>query len=140
MLFLAFQVGDQGFALAADRIVEILPLLDVQKIGGVASACGGLISYRGTFIPVIDLGQLQLGRPAPDRMGTRIVLVTIEREERHFLLGLIVESATQTMRCEPDAFTPFAPGPRGLVQMLDTDQLLSEIPADLLLVGDAGRP
>ena len=137
MLFLTFQIGDRGFALAADRIVEILPLLELENIGGVTSACGGLISYRGTYVPVVDLGQLWLGRPAPARMGTRIAIVRLDSQGRSLMLGLVVEAAMQTMRCEPSAFKPFAAGPRGLVQKLDMDHLISEVPAELLLAGES---
>ena len=135
MLFLAFQVGDQGYALAADRIVEVLPLMDLQQVGGVSGECGGLLGYRGAFVPVIDLHQLQHGRPAQIRMGTRIVLLTLEHRGRPLLLGLIVEGATRTMRCEPAAFSPFAAGPRGLVQRLDTNRLLERVPSDLIGAG-----
>ena len=30
MLFLLFQLGDDGYALAADRIVEVLPLVELK--------------------------------------------------------------------------------------------------------------
>lgn len=124
MLFLVFQLGDEGYALAADRIVEILPLLDLKSIRGAHPEIAGSVSYRGRYLPVVDLAQLELGRPAAARIGTRIIVAELSHEGRTALLGLILESATETLRCAPEAFRPFAEGPRGLVQRLDPDTLL----------------
>lgn len=125
MLFLTFQIGDAGYALAADRIVEILPLLEMKKIRGAAHEVAGLIRYRGAFVPVVDLAVLETGQVATARMGTRIILIDLPIEGRRELVGLVAESVTETMRCEPKDFAPFATGPRGLIQRLDPDSLLS---------------
>lgn len=125
MLFLAFQIGDAGYALAADRIVEILPLLEMKKIRGAAREVAGLIRYRGGFVPVVDLTVLETGQVAAVRMGTRIILIDLPVEGRRELVGLVAESATETMRCLPEGFAPFATGPRGLVQRFDLDSLFS---------------
>ena len=124
MLYLTFQVGDAGYALVADRIVEILPLLDIKKIRGAGHEVAGLVRYRGGFVPVVDLAALETDQGATVRMGTRIILIEVGVEERRELVGLIAESATETMRCEIEDFAPFATGPRGLVQRLDPDRLL----------------
>jgi chemotaxis-related protein WspB len=132
LLFLVFQVGSDGYALAANRIIEVLPLVELRKIRGAPREVAGSMNYRGTFVPVIDLCQLDLGRPASPRMGTRIILVGFAAKGRDMMLGLIAESATETLRCDPRAFTPFADGPRGLVQRLDPDVLLPAGLFDLL--------
>ena len=126
MLFLLFQIGEEGYALPAERIVEILPLIEVRRTRDAPPEVAGSFLYRGTFVPAIDLDQLELGRPAPVRMGTRIVVVEVPAgcEGGREQIGLIVAGATETLRCEPDAFTPFAAGPRGLVQRLELDSLL----------------
>ena len=65
----------------------------------------GLFNYRGAPVPVIDLSQLTLGRPAARRLSTRIVLVHYPDESGGtHLLGLIAERATQTVRHEPSDF------------------------------------
>ena len=132
LLFLVFQVGPDGYALAANRIIEVMPLLELRKIRGAPREVAGSMNYRGTFVPVIDLCQLDLGRPSSHRMGTRIILVGFTAQGRDTMLGLIAESATETLRCDPRAFTPFATGPRGLVQRLDPDILLPEALRGLL--------
>lgn len=125
MLFVIFQIGDQGYALAAEGVVEILPMLPLRTVRGSPRGMAGSFAYRGDFLPAVDLCALELGRPAADRMSTRIIVTRttdVSGEPRPF--GLIVENATDILRCEPEAFTPFAKGPRGLVQRIEVDTLV----------------
>ena len=76
MLFLLFQLGDDRYALDASQVVEILPLVEhAERCSGRRRALPGTLNYRGAFVPVIDLSELVLGRPAPPRLSTRIILV-----------------------------------------------------------------
>lgn len=130
MLFLHFRIGEGSFALAAERIVEIVPLAPLRKIRrGPDTAdlpTDQTFEYRGQFVPVIDLCLLDLGRPARRRLSTRILLV---RMGQGGLLGLIAEHATTMLQLDPGDFTPFATGPDGLIQRVDLPDLL---PPDLL--------
>jgi len=129
MLFLVFQIGDTGYALAAGEVVEILPMLPLRTLRGAPVGMAGSFAYRGDFLPAVDLCAIELGRPAADRMSTRILVVRgHDRRGEARPFGLIVENATDILRCEPDAFTPFAQGPRGLVQRIAIDAL---VPATL---------
>jgi chemotaxis-related protein WspB len=102
MLFLKFQLGDEICALEAGQIVEILQLLTVTRILQAPAGIAGLIDYRGDPVPVIDLSELALGRPARPHISTRLIIV---RYAATHLLGLIVEQATDTLRREAQDFT-----------------------------------
>ncbi len=129
MLFVIFQIGDQGYALAAGQVVEILPMLPLRSVRGAPTGMTGSFAYRGDFIPAIDLCALELGRAAAHRMSTRIIVARMhDRSGEQRPIGLIVENATDILRCEPEAFSPFAMGPRGLVQRIEIDAL---VPASL---------
>jgi chemotaxis-related protein WspB len=123
MLFLHFRIGEDAFALAVDGIVEILPLMDLSRVRDAAEGLAGSFDYRSRFVPVVDLCQLELGRPARRRMSTRIVVVRLPEDEQA-LVGLIAEDATDTLRCDPTDFAPFVAGPRGLVQRIALPDLL----------------
>ncbi len=125
MLFVIFQIGDQGYALAAEQVVEILPMLPLRAVRGAPTGMAGSFAYRGNFIPAIDLCALELGRSAADRMSTRIIVTRMhDRSGGEQPVGLVVENATDILRCEPEAFSPFATGPRGLVQRIEIDALV----------------
>ena len=129
MLFLLFQVGSDRYALEARRVVEVVPLLCLQHLPQAPPAVAGVFNYRGQPVPAVDLSQLTLGKPAEERLSTRIILVIDpDRNGRSHLLGLIAEHATETFRAEASDFTdheikvgapylgPVYAGPKGPVQ------------------------
>lgn len=128
MLFLHFRIGDEGFALAAERLVGIVPLAPLRTIRQAPAGVAGSFEYRGRFIPAVDLCALELGRPARRRMSTRILVLRHPADETT-PFGLIAEQATEMLTLDPAAFAPFAPGPAGLVQRVEIEDL---IPASLL--------
>lgn len=123
MLFLHFRLGDDSFALAAQRIAEILSLAPLRTIRQAPAAVAGLLEYRGGFIPVVDICALELGRPAHRWLSTRIAVVRHPADEE-VLFGLIAEQATEMLTFDPQAFAPFASGPHGPVRRLDLADLL----------------
>lgn len=138
MLFLLFQVGGERYALDAGQVAEVLPLVNIRRIPQSAPGVAGVITYRGAPVPVIDLSELTLGRAAPARLSTRIVLVRYPGEGgAPRLLGLIAERATETLRRDPADFVahgvtstaapylgPMATDARGLIQRIEVSQLL----------------
>lgn len=58
MLLLSFYIGDEKYAILAKDIIEILPLVELKKIPKAPDFILGLIDYRGTPSPVIDLCNL----------------------------------------------------------------------------------
>jgi len=142
MLFLVFQSGGHRYALDADRIVEVLPLVSVHEMARVPGEVAGLLIYRGASVPVIDLSQLLDGRPAVQRLSTRVVIAEypLEDGERR-LVGFIAERATETIRREitdfvhsrmVNAAAPYlgavTTDARGLVQRVDITRILPASP------------
>lgn len=139
MLFLLFQLNEARYALDTANVAEVLPLLDVRAVPRAPAGVAGVIEYRGVTVPVIDLSELALGRPAARRLSTRIVIVEhADAQGLHRRVGLIAERATSTLRCEPEQFrasgltgagAPYlghmARSPDGLVQRLEVSELLT---------------
>lgn len=138
MLFLHFRLGEDSFALAAERIAEIISLVPLRTIRQAPAAVSGLLEYQGGFIPVVDICALELGRPAHRRLSTRIAVVRHPADQAA-LFGMLVEQATEMLNLDPQAFAPFATGPYGPVRRLELAELL---PAPLLtyLSGESARP
>jgi chemotaxis-related protein WspB len=134
-LFLIFQLGDNRYALDAREIAFVLPLIDVVWMPGAPAAIAGVCNYHGSPVPVIDLSQVVLGRPAVRRLHTRVVVVkypTATGDTK--LIGLVAERATTTLRREATDFMPsglsaehlgdIAPDARGVTQRITAKELL----------------
>lgn len=141
MLFLVFCIGNERYALAATDVVEVLPRMPLKPIARAPSWVAGVFAWRGAVVPVIDLCRLTFGHPAETRTSTRLVLVHYRPggQQAEHVLGLILEQATDTLRCDPQQFQPYgldnrhAPylGPvredaRGLLQWVRVNDLLDE--------------
>ncbi|HGY9626208.1 chemotaxis protein CheW [Pseudomonas juntendi] len=135
-LYLQFRIGDQRFALDVHEVIEVLPRRTLKPIAQAPAWVAGILAHRGALVPVVDLSALSFGRPAPMRTSTRLVLVHYRGDQQ---LGLVLEQATDTLRCRPDEFQPYgldntdAPylGPvrqdaGGLLQRIEVDDLLPD--------------
>jgi chemotaxis-related protein WspB len=111
-LFLQFRIGDDDYVLEATQVVRVLPLVAIKRIPRAPIGVAGAVNYHGTSVPVVDLSEIALGRPAPAHLSTRIILVPIRTgadaqgsgQER--LLGVIAEKVTQTIQRDPADFAP----------------------------------
>ncbi|MCL6700355.1 chemotaxis protein CheW [Pseudomonas sp. T1.Ur] len=140
-LFLMFCIGNERYALQATDVVEVLPRLPLKPIARTPSWVAGVFAWRGVVVPVIDLCALTFGQSAEARTSTRLVLVQYRpgAQQAGQVLGLILEQATDTLRCDPADFKPFgldnrqAPylGPvredaQGMMQWVRVNDLLDE--------------
>jgi chemotaxis-related protein WspB len=146
MLFLIFELGNDRYALDVRQIAEVLPLVSFKQVPRAPQAMNGLFNYRGAPVPVIDLSQLTLGRPAARRLSTRLVLVHYpDHTGQTHLLGLVAERATQTARHEASDFVasgvtntgapylgPVVSDARGLLLWIDVRTLLPPSFRDML--------
>lgn len=138
MLFLVFYLGQDGYALDAAQVAEVLPLIPLKTLPRAPAAVAGVFDYHGVAVPVVDLSELALGRPALRRMSTRLLVVRYPQpgsEPR--LLGLIAERATETVRRAASDFQatgvndegapylgPVTPYGDGLLQRVEVGALL----------------
>jgi chemotaxis-related protein WspB len=146
MLFLLFQIGTERYALEARQVAEVLPLVNIKRIPMTPPGVAGIINYHGTPAPVLDLNELALGEPAPERLSTRIIMAHYhDRAGTRRLLGLIAGRTTETLRREPADFRPAGITPagagylgpvatdeRGLIQWVEIDRLLPDSLQQLL--------
>ncbi|PTQ72419.1 chemotaxis protein CheW [Pseudomonas sp. GV071] len=153
-LYLLFSLGVERYALAARDVVAVLPRVPVKTIAGAPVWVAGVFAFRGHLVPVLDLSQLSLGTPALARTSTRTVLVHYQTADGRTLpLGLVLEQASDTLRCNPDDFrdlglsNPDSPylGPvletaHGLVQRIQIEQLLPAAVQALLFPAEGLAP
>jgi chemotaxis-related protein WspB len=153
MLFLLFQLGADRYALDASRVVEVLPLLELKPVPSAPRGVAGLFSYRGEPVPAVDLSQLILGRPAVERLTTRIILTHYsDAEGVSRRLGLIAENVTQVVQKAEADFReggltlgdapylgPMLIDDRGVVRRVREDRLLPNAVRDALFTEPASQ-
>lgn len=111
MLFLVFHIGENRYALEANRVVEVIPFLEVKPLSHAPPGITGIFNYRGRPVPAVDLSQLASGSAAAERLSTRILVVNCPDATGNLhLLGLVAERATEILRRDADEFA--APGVR----------------------------
>jgi chemotaxis-related protein WspB len=136
MLLLVLQVGGDRYALDAREIVEVLPMVTIDPLPLSKEGFAGMLEYRGTSVPVVDVSQRLYNRTTRRRLSTRVVIVRHPASDSR-LLGLLVEKATETMRREPTDFIetgagnevaahlgPMTRDAQGLVHRLELERLI----------------
>ena len=105
MLLLSFHIGSEGYTLAAKDIVEILPLTRIKEIPQAPDFVLGLLDYRGSPIPVIDLCQLTEHRSCKKVLSSRIILVNyLDANKQPHILGITAEKVTETIELKHKDF------------------------------------
>lgn len=99
MLALAFRAGNADLAIAARDIVEVLPRTPLREPTLAPPAVIGLLAFRGTLTPVVDLCLLVAGRPCSPQLGTRIIVVRIGDGASARLIGLQAEDVSELIEC-----------------------------------------
>jgi chemotaxis-related protein WspB len=146
MLFLVFQLGTDRYAIEAEQVVEVLPLVKPKHIPRAPPGVAGVFDYHGAPVPLIDLAELALGKSSRKWMSTRIILVNYrEKSGKVHLVGILAEHTTETMRRPKEDFkdagvmvaeSPYL-GPviteaAGIIQRIGIQNLLSESVGDYL--------
>lgn len=113
MLMVVFKLGEERYAIQADCVVEIVPIVALKAVPQVPAYVAGLFNYKTHVTPVIDLCQLALNRPCRQVLSSRIVLVdydrvlgrTPESTAARRVLGLMAENVTEICK-RPAAVSP----------------------------------
>ena len=104
MLYLQFYVDDDRYIIATDNVVEVMPLVSLQRKSNAPEYICGMAVYRGHSLPVVDLCRLLIGRPCKQRLSSRIVVADVRHGGNVRRLGFMVEKMTGTVKFENDAF------------------------------------
>ncbi len=140
MLMLIFKLGDEQYFIEAGEIVEIAPLVSIRKIPLAPQYVSGLINYRGSVVPVIDICSLVLNRPCRPFLSTRIVIVNYRyKANQDQTLGIKAENVTEIVDARDSDlvdsgvnseaspyFGKVISEQSGIVQRININKLLSE--------------
>ena len=96
MLYMCFHIGEVRYALPARSIESVIPRVNLQPCTELNDKQSGSLLYQQQLLPVFDLCQILLHRPAESALSTRILLLSNDTDNS-ILCGIIVEQATGTI-------------------------------------------
>ena len=136
MLALAFRAGELRLALPIAAVVEVLPRRALRPLALAPESVMGLLPFRGTLTPVVDLCRLLLGRTCLPLRSSRIVVVQLSGKIGPRMIGLLAEDVLDLLpiaETSPGMRLPNAPwltehlaDQPELPQLLDPAALLPE--------------
>lgn len=101
--YLVVRVGGAPYGLPVGRVLEVGDMGEVLDVPRSLPAVRGLTPLRGHLVPLIHLGALLSGRPAPDGLGRSAVLVELGARQ----VAFEVDDVDEVVREDP------LPVPRG---------------------------
>jgi len=128
--------------------------MELKQIPQAPAYVAGLMNYRGTPVPVIDLGMLACERFCDARFDTRILLTHYRADDGvDRLLGLMVERVADVAAiergrfAEPGVATPDAPylgqvlaADGAILQLVELEHMLKPEVCALLFPTNAQAP
>ncbi|WP_432563207.1 chemotaxis protein CheW [Kineococcus sp. SYSU DK003] len=95
----SFAVDGQEYALPIDRVQEIVQAPErVTAVPNAAARVLGVMDLRGGLLPVVSLRQVFGLEVPPLQPHNRIVVVTVEREGRESLVGVVMDTVREVLR------------------------------------------
>lgn len=104
--FVSLGIADEVFAVPVEAVLEILDMQPTFRVPETPAHVLGLIDLRGRSVPVLDL-RIKLGLPPiPVTPTTRILVLEVEVEGRHLVLGLVADRVIEVMSLASDDIEP----------------------------------
>jgi len=138
--FVAFLLGGEEYAVAIDRVREVLKPPPITEVPGAPAQVLGVITLRGEVVTVADPRWALALPPAPASPRARLVVC----QTAEGMVALRVDAVSQVVRLPAAAIEPRPPGITGagtapligigregdrLVILLDLDTLVGGAPA-----------
>lgn len=104
--FLTFLLDEEVYGIPIGKVKEIVGMLDITHIPRAQGYIKGVVNLRGKIVPIVDL-RLKFGmeaRPYNDR--TCILVVQVELNGTHRLVGMTVDSAADVLNIQAEDIDP----------------------------------
>ena len=134
-----FRIDGAPYALAVERVREIVRLRPITPVPRLPEAVIGVISLRGQVLQVIDLRR-RLGLAAAGAAGAPRGRIVVAHDGDGRVAGLLVDAVEEVAAVAEDAFCEAPGGPPGLVEALfrRAGRFVSIVDLDRVMDVDAG--
>src|SRR5512145_994291 len=88
--FIKLQIGSEIFAIGVEKILEIIQFDKIFRIPDAPDFLKGVINYRNTVVPVIDMfKRFNINSEVKDH--NMAIVVNLQKEDRSVTMGLLVD-------------------------------------------------
>lgn len=151
--YITFRLGDELFAINVFQVREVLDLGPVTRVPTAPSYLRGVVNVRGKAIAVVNLRERFGMPPKPDTPQTRIVVLELDVDGEHCVVGGLADSVHEVIEIEASQMEPppslasrwRSETVRGMVrrdqdfiQLLDASSVLSDELRDVVDAGPGG--
>jgi len=133
---LTFEVDATPYAVAVERVREIVRIRPITPIPRVSQDVRGIISLRGEIVEVVDLRRRLDLPPVEPTRSTRIIVVNGEDGR---VAGMLVDAVREVLSVSEDSIRPAVGGEAEAVESLCAcgEKFISLIDLDRILQIDA---
>ncbi|WP_374564132.1 chemotaxis protein CheW [Ideonella sp.] len=136
--YLAFQLGGEEYGMDTRYVGEIRGYTEPTRIANAPAFLKGVISLRGTIIPIIDL-RIKLGTLEPSYVSTTVTIV-VNLDDR--VVGVVVDAVSDVLQLGAETIKPppkFAGAALDLGHVLGLATLGSDDDRRMLMLVDIQR-
>ncbi|MFP4541391.1 MAG: chemotaxis protein CheW [Opitutales bacterium] len=153
--YLTFRLGDELFAINVFKAREVLDVTHITRVPTAPDYMRGVVNVRGSSIPVVDLRKRFGLPPVADSKHTRIIVMDLEMDDSHLILGGLADSVHEVieleaseindpptigMRWRTDLILGMGRRDDQFIIILDIEKILSEGEARTLAADEAATP
>ncbi len=95
--FLTFFLAGEEYAISVLKVTEIVECGKLTRVPGAPVWIRGVTNLRGSVVPVVDLAVKFGLPPAAVSPFTCIIIVEVNSDEGHLLLGVMCDSVQQVL-------------------------------------------
>jgi len=103
---LAFNLGDDTFAVDVLKAREVLDCIDITRIPQTPPFMLGVINLRGSVVPVIDLRRKFAMPAAAKTRDTCIIVLEVSHDEGTLIVGALADSVEEVLEVTPAQIEP----------------------------------
>jgi len=100
--YLAYSLGEEGFAVDILKVREIRGYEQPTRIAGAPSHIRGVIDLRGTIVPIVDM-RIHAGTFDP-KLDDSTVVIILDLGQR--TVGMVVDGVSDVMRIDAKDVRP----------------------------------
>jgi purine-binding chemotaxis protein CheW len=104
--YLTFHMAGEEYAVGILKVKEIIEYGPLTRVPQTPDSVRGVINLRGNVVPVVDLAT-KFGMPqSPLTNRTCIVIVEVDLDGEHSVMGVIADSVSQVIDLPPSEILP----------------------------------